>query len=91
MPPRLSRLSLCFIMALILPPGFLTRSSKFPINSKTYKLDHIRTLSTLKSRQLLAPLVSGEYPVHCESDKTLILRQWPLLWIPYHQLLTFLP
>ena len=60
-------------MPLSLPLAFLTHFSESPINRKTYKLDHMWTLSKLKPRQLLVPLDSGECPVYCESDKTYIL------------------
>ncbi len=51
-----------------LPRGFLTPSSAFLINSKTYKLDRMRILSRFKPPKLLAPLASGEYPVHCVGE-----------------------
>jgi hypothetical protein len=78
-------------MPLSLPLGFLMHSSEFPINRKTYKPDHMQTLSRPKPRQLLAQLASGEYPVHCESDKTFILRAVattldslpPIIRLPY--------
>jgi hypothetical protein len=55
-----------------LPLEFLTPSSNFLINRKTYKLDHMQILSVFKLRQLLALLASGEYPFRCESDKNFI-------------------
>ena len=71
MPARLSRLLLCSIMPLNVPLESLTPSSKFLINRQTYKPDHMQILSRFKLRQLLTLLVSGEYPIHRESDKAL--------------------
>ena len=51
------------------PLEFLTLSSNFLVNRKTYKLDHMQILSVVKLRQLLALLASGECHFRCELGK----------------------